>query len=444
MVIFDFDKNGLGEIEEILRVAHFFLPSKLSVILWNGPRVSLLLRAIGLRWARDLQLPGLFFRGVLLYRWGLALQLPRLSLICSDPKEFTIIFERSSLGAVALAGDEAFGIVGWLCCKLRAGWGWQDWFLLGFVVSATRQSQAVRQALQLMRQLHASRLRANSVALSAAASACTRAGRWEEALSGPLRQLSDSSLQRDVIAWNAAIGAHSAGQSWAGALAVLRNMRLGRQQPTSASFNTALGACREDGQWPRAVALFGLTLRQHGLRADLIGACTAISACEGAGQWRSAIGLLYWLTESSLRPQVLAFNAAISACAKGGQTVRALGLLADLRLSGLEPDTLSCNAVVSACAAGARVILSKGGPRGWEAALVLLRDMSRWGPQPSVVTYNVAISACGAGGCWERALDLLESLQTSCLQGFRGAHIVSFGSAMNACRTAGDSASQSI
>ncbi|CAE8640077.1 unnamed protein product [Polarella glacialis] len=46
MVIFDFDKNGLGEIEEILRVAHFFLPSKLSVILWNGPRVSLLLRAI--------------------------------------------------------------------------------------------------------------------------------------------------------------------------------------------------------------------------------------------------------------------------------------------------------------------------------------------------------------------------------------------------------------
>ncbi|CAE8604478.1 unnamed protein product [Polarella glacialis] len=41
MVIFDYDQNGLGDIEGILRVAHFFLPSTLFVILWTGPRLSL-------------------------------------------------------------------------------------------------------------------------------------------------------------------------------------------------------------------------------------------------------------------------------------------------------------------------------------------------------------------------------------------------------------------
>ncbi|CAE8663789.1 unnamed protein product, partial [Polarella glacialis] len=48
MVIFDYDQNGGGDIEGILRVAHFFLPSTLFVILWTGPRVSLRSKGDGL------------------------------------------------------------------------------------------------------------------------------------------------------------------------------------------------------------------------------------------------------------------------------------------------------------------------------------------------------------------------------------------------------------
>ena len=53
-----------------------------------------------------------------------------------------------------------------------------------------------------------------------------------------------------------------------------------------------------------------------GINPDVISFNTAISACANGGQWEKALNLLQELMNRGIEPDIICFNAAISACAE--------------------------------------------------------------------------------------------------------------------------------
>ncbi|CAK0868361.1 unnamed protein product [Prorocentrum cordatum] len=207
---------------------------------------------------------------------------------------------------------------------------------------------------------------------SAGISACEKGEQWLQALwlLGKAREIK---LEPNIISYSAAISACEKSGKWQQALSLFGELREARLDPDVVSFGAAISACEKGGQWQRALVLLGVLretqvdldtrsleplgqalalLRElRGLRLEpsVVSCNAAISACEKCGQWQRALVLLGEAEETSAEPDVLSYNAAISACDKGGKWQFAWLLINALRGNTLKPDCISYSAAISAC-----------------------------------------------------------------------------------------------
>ncbi|CAM9211127.1 unnamed protein product [Scytosiphon promiscuus] len=169
-----------------------------------------------------------------------------------------------------------------------------------------------------------------------------------------------------------------------------------------------------------------------------------LSACSKAGKWESARFVLLEMDRAGVTPETVAFNTVLAAFEhrphpgnSGGVGVAkkdtprwpmALELLADMERRGVEPDVVTYNSLIN--------VLRWGGQR--EKALAIVEDMNTKGAdggvRPDVITYNSAIAACASGGEWKKAGQLIDEMRRKGLKPDR----YSYTSAIHACSKAGN------
>ncbi|CAE7185214.1 wdr85, partial [Symbiodinium necroappetens] len=158
-------------------------------------------------------------------------------------------------------------------------------------------------------------------------------------------------LQRDVVAYNAAISSCEKCGQWHVALAVLAKMRASMVAPDIITYAAAISACENAEQWEEALVLLG-QLHSFRLSANLITYSAAISACEKGAKWQLALALFHQMRSQLLLPDLIVFNATILSCASAGLWQPTLVLLTELRRQMLPPGVQCFSAITGACTKG--------------------------------------------------------------------------------------------
>ncbi|CAE8631246.1 unnamed protein product [Polarella glacialis] len=169
--------------------------------------------------------------------------------------------------------------------------------------------------------------------------------------------------------------------------------------PNEISYNAAMSACGNAGQWQEALRLLS-TMPATNLFPSEVSYAQAISACRLRGQWQTALGLFSTMPDMDVIPSETSYNAAIGTLGDEGQWLLALRILNAMPALKLLPDKISYISAIRAC--------DKGGQ--WEVALVLLSAMPDQDVLPNEYHYTVAIRACGHAGQWQGALSLLSNM----------------------------------
>eukprot|EP00913_Durusdinium_trenchii_P024491 g22992.t1 len=224
-------------------------------------------------------------------------------------------------------------------------------------------------ALDLLAALSTQLLEADAVSYSTGISACGRALRYNPAQQ-LLQEAVKSNLANQVV-YNAAISA--CGGRWEQALALLWQTPM-----DEISFNAAIDACEQGGQWQVALQLL-FAARDAGM-SSAIGANSALSAMEKCGQLLPALHLLQQLCEEGLANEI-SFNCAIAACEKTKDWQMAFQLLQDMQMADLSADEISFRAAMSACPSSE-----------WFQVLLLLDTMRQTNIQTSTISFNAALN----------------------------------------------------
>jgi len=333
--------------------------------------------------------------------------------------------------------------------------------------------------------------RALRMAVSAANSACARAGRAREALG-----LLDSVLalegnaadgtaeggvgsqgkapaaaaeaaaaggpRLDVVCFGAALNACAKAGDAPGALETLRKrMPAARVTPNAHCIASTIEACGKAGRLADALAVLAgaedadddcaraaagrekkdgegadrveAGARERRASVDVVVYGAAVAACERARDGAAALQVVSGMERRGWRPNVVVLNSAMSACAKSGMFSEARDILnVVFPRHGLAPDIITFNTAINACAAAASDQDDEetgGAPEARPAAQGRLPAMAN------------------ATGRWKDALELLDAMQMG-RQGSSDssprdprsapcADVVSFTAAMTACGRSG-------
>ncbi|CAK0846814.1 unnamed protein product [Prorocentrum cordatum] len=77
------------------------------------------------------------------------------------------------------------------------------------------------------------------------------------------------------------------------------------------------------------------------LEPDVFSYSAGISACKNCGQWQRALSLFDDMCEARVERDAISYNAGISACEQGEQWQRALSLFCELWQVRLEPNAIT-------------------------------------------------------------------------------------------------------
>ncbi|CAJ1350251.1 unnamed protein product, partial [Effrenium voratum] len=132
-------------------------------------------------------------------------------------------------------------------------------------------------------------------------------------------------------------------------------------------------------------------------RPDVFEYNQAISA---KGRWQEARQTLMEMLAERVAPDTVSFNACITPSPWSG----AMGMFAEMQQADVRPNIITYNASLQSC---------KG---AWQQAVEQLRILREKAVQKDTVTHNIGSSACAKAVQWQKALDLLDSLQKSKLQ----------------------------
>ena len=153
----------------------------------------------------------------------------------------------------------------------------------------------------------------NAYSYTAAMSALSDAGKWEDALK--TFEQAPPEMQQSEALVNAAVSAAAAGKQWRRCVELIRNLRAAGKTPQSSSFNMAIGACAAAQQPASALALLR-SMRAAGVRCSLLTYNGALAAVAKAGRWRQCLRLLRRMRDDGVPPTTISYNFAIDGCAK--------------------------------------------------------------------------------------------------------------------------------
>ncbi|KAG5192981.1 hypothetical protein JKP88DRAFT_346364 [Tribonema minus] len=261
-------------------------------------------------------------------------------------------------------------------------------------------------------------------ALSAAMSACARAGRWKRALQLLRAAGSSGSLQR-------ADGSANGDGGGAAAAAAARNAK------NPVLYGIAIAACAAERKADLAERLLR-EMRVAGLAPSLVHYNSYLKACPYARARAVLAEMVAGPVDAVPQPDVISYNTVIAAAAQEGLLSDALALLRELDAAAaaaannsaaavesgesgsdglavtkacsgaaaavpIKPDVFTYNSCITAAAAAARP----------DAAAALMDEMRARGVAPDRVSYRGALRACAAAGAWRRALDLLTEIEAA-------------------------------
>jgi pentatricopeptide repeat domain-containing protein 1 len=222
----------------------------------------------------------------------------------------------------------------------------------------------------------------DSIAVSNAMLACSKADQWEESLQ-LLRLYGDNATS--PLALNSLIASCGRGGRPDMAIEVLNEMRVYGLQPDTVSYRNAVIACNQAEHemhraarnhrevrlaqdevgfawWECALSLLR-RMQEEGQQPDTQTFSSAISACESAGQWQRALRVLQSTLDDGddSRLNLYCFNAAIAACEKGGAWVEALEIYERMKAHGgsLRPNFVTIASLVLALDRGGQKELAQ-------------------------------------------------------------------------------------
>eukprot|EP00435_Cladocopium_sp_Y103_P052270 s1114_g16.t1 len=180
-------------------------------------------------------------------------------------------------------------------------------------------------------------------------------------------------------------------------------------------------------KWQDALALFWPLHRKMAYNTRVWNA--VISACASGGRqsWEAALGVLERLeADPYCDADVFSYNAVLAALMSTWHLDSAVRLLHDLPSRQIDPDTCSFNTVMGTLAKQ---------PKYCNIVLSMLEECGK-GPGQDAQSFNIAIAACSRANQWEKAIDLLEVMQSTRHQ----PDAYSYTSAISSCRAASQAA----
>jgi len=204
-------------------------------------------------------------------------------------------------------------------------------------------------ALQLLTELHASRLRRDLICMNATLAACARGAVPHVALV-LLNEASAASLSPDTVSYNATITAHGRALEWQRALEWHGKMRVRSVAYSTASFGAAIDACSKVGKWQMALVLWKcLSCELLDSNPIIVGA--VIGALRRGNQWQRAIQVMHEAHSAGLADSV-AHNVALAACTDATAWPMALAMLREPAMNeNYKADNTSARIIAVACRA---------------------------------------------------------------------------------------------
>ena len=334
-----------------------------------------------------------------------------------------------------------------------------DVFAYGAALGVCGRARRASVALVLLESMETKGIQPNAHCFNAALAACTR--QPEQALT-LLQSMPERGVSPNLRSFNAVLASCAAGlpPRPLDALALLEEMQGAPHNlaPDEFSLSTAMSACAKAGQWGQSLELLDAVPKAvPGLQPNAYCYSAAINGCMLGRQGKLARHLLDTMKSKGVPPTLVCVNGALSASARCGEWVEALDLLHCMPQSyGLKPDVYSYAAALDACDKASQwksalqllaVMRGSGATSGDilggvnSSSLVLGTDtgVSNGGSsdsvQPNAHCYAAAIGACGRAGQWQKALQLLDSVE-----GATGLppNVVCWNVAASACRFAGE------
>lgn len=325
-------------------------------------------------------------------------------------------------------------------CDKAGQWPWAIWLLL--------------------RGLPQHSLKPTVISLTAALSACQKAGELEIA-EGLLRGASSQNIQVDIMAYNSLVSSCEKSQrlqndklqqegteaypsasgtssssrpTWERAIQIYAELLIAGLLPSVVTCTALASSCGQAAQWQLATLSLAQLRKRWGLKhnavsygaqitafergqqwewafdslaasltagvADEVSFGAAASSASHEGRWELAFGLVQHVRRARLAVTAIMRNAMITVCSRGQQWQQALQLLFDERLAGQGRggrDVAGCTAAIAACEGGLQ----------WSWALALLQAMQPAGLRPDGRTASGAVGACAKSGSWQHALGVL-------------------------------------
>lgn len=357
-----------------------------------------------------------------------------LQLLEQAPREMSVIGYNAALSACAMAGhwEPAMALLHKM--ELPTSPVQPDAVSYGTVLAACERAQKWDMVLEQTKEMQASNVQLDGMALTSVLKACQQMGLASEALMYLELMKTSSPSQRkttgwqrkgvkqpirgaDAVAYRLAISACARGGNWQEGIRLLEEMRSSPTDmtPDVVAYTSAITGCEYAGEWKRSLQLVNC-MRKDGVEpnvvtfAAVIGACATACANYARVGNEAAIALPKTQALRILRvmkkdptvvdPNINVYNAAIRVCAEAMDLVSALALLDRIKEDGLEPTERTFGSLVTACErVGSTEALSK-----------VLRRMKDASIVPNEIIYGAAISCCRKAGEPERTLLLLRKM----------------------------------
>ncbi|KAJ7521308.1 hypothetical protein O6H91_19G047300 [Diphasiastrum complanatum] len=325
------------------------------------------------------------------------------------------------------------------------------------MIAACSKNGHCKEALDLFEQMQSHGVKPDRVTFLSALDACAGLAALEKG-KGIHKAITEAGYEGQMLVSTALINMYGK----CGSLEDARSLFIQMNYRDVVSWNAMIGACAQNGHGKEALDLFD-RMQSSGVRPDQVTFICALEACdspdalekgreihaaicgrdfEGEVSLGTSLVDMYgkcgsvedaWnVFDQMLDRNVVSWNAMITACNQNGQSKEALELISDMERCGFKPDQFTLVCGLEACSnlaflkkgqeihasivkeqyegdvvVGNALVNMYGKCGNLEDALSIFSQM----PHRDVVSWNAMITACAQHGQGGKALDLFNAMQ---------------------------------
>eukprot|EP00271_Cylindrocystis_brebissonii_P000769 TRINITY_DN10980_c0_g1_i1.p1 TRINITY_DN10980_c0_g1~~TRINITY_DN10980_c0_g1_i1.p1 ORF type:complete len:775 (-),score=112.26 TRINITY_DN10980_c0_g1_i1:81-2384(-) len=226
----------------------------------------------------------------------------------------------------------------------------------------------------------------------------SKAGRWPLALDLYRFMQADRIVPRDILVYNAVIGAVAQIGGWEIALAILADLRSVGLEPDCYTWSSVLTAFARNGEYNRAMRFHEEMLARHEPNLHVCNA--ALLACQGCGKWQVGLQMLWEMERGGVKPDVVSFSTLIKTCEVAGVPAIAMKVYERMQKVKCRPNAFTFGPLITA----------HGNAGDWRTALHLFEDMRLSGVLPNVFVFNAILKALGDNHQLRRAEEIANQM----------------------------------